>query len=150
MREKIKPVVEEAGLELVDLDYFEGGPASTLRIYVDRTGGVTIGECADLSRKVSDVLDIGDFIPHRYMLEVSSPGLDRPLTKAADFRRRIGERVKVFLKEKVNGRTEMAGRIQSCEDECVVLAADSPISGSDEGSREMIVLEKIAWAKIML
>ncbi len=73
LREKIKPLVEEEDLELVDLDFYEGGSSSVLRIYVDRTGGVTIDQCANLNRKIGDYLDTEDLIPHRYLLEVSSP-----------------------------------------------------------------------------
>jgi ribosome maturation factor RimP len=149
LREKIAPLVEDDGLEIVELKFFEGGPASVLRIYVDKAGGVTVDQCANLSRKISDFLDIEDLIPSRYKLEVSSPGLDRPLFSGADFKRKIGERVKVFLKEEVSGRMELVGKIKNLEEENLLLLIESPASRLDEGAEEIIPLKKVVKAKIM-
>jgi ribosome maturation factor RimP len=149
LKEKIKPLVEEEDLELVDLEFFKGGPQSVLRIYVDRAGGVTVDQCANLSRKLGDFLDIEDLIPHRYMLEVSSPGLDRPLTKDADFRRKIGKKVKIFLKEKVGGKTELVGKIKNLEGETLFLLIESTKAGSNEEKEEVIPLNQVAFAKIV-
>jgi ribosome maturation factor RimP len=150
LKEKIKPLVEEEGLELVDLEFFEGGPQSVLRIYVDRAGGVTVDQCANLSRKIGDLLDIEDLITHRYLLEVSSPGLDRPLTSYADFKRKIGKKVKIFLKEKVDGKTELEGKIKNLEGENLFLLIEPAKAGSSEEKEEIIPLNKVTWAKIML
>ena len=149
LREKIATLVEDDGLEIVELKFFEGGPASVLRIYVDKAGGVTVDQCANLSRKISDFLDIEDLIPSRYKLEVSSPGLDRPLFSGADFKRKIGERVKVFLKEEVSGRMELVGKIKNLEEENLLLLIESPASRLDEGAEEIIPLKKVVKAKIM-
>jgi len=149
LKEKIEPLVEEDGLEIVDLEFFEGGPASILRIYVDKAGGVTVDQCANLSRRISDFLDIEDLIPHRYMLEVSSPGLDRPLVCGADFKRKIGKKVKVLLKEEMGGKMELVGKIKNLEGENLLLLIESPASGMDEGTEEIIPLKKVAKAKIM-
>ncbi len=149
LKEKIEPLVEEGGLEIVDFEFFQGGPASVLRIYVDREGGVTVDQCANLSRKISDFLDMEDLIPHRYLLEVSSPGLDRPLCTSADFKRKIGKRVKVFLKEEVGGKMELLGKIKTLEGENLHLLIESSASGMDEGTEEIIPLKKVAKAKIM-
>jgi ribosome maturation factor RimP len=149
LKEKIEPLVEEDGLEIVDLKFFEGGPASVLRIYIDKAGGVTVDQCANLSRKISDFLDIEDLIPGRYKLEVSSPGLDRPLFSGADFKRKIGERVKVFLKEEVDGKMELLGKIKNLEGENLFLLVEPPASGVDEGAEEIIPLKKVAKAKII-
>jgi ribosome maturation factor RimP len=149
LKEKIEPLIEEDGLELVDLKFFEGGPASVLRIYVDRSGGVTVDQCAHLSRKISDFLDMEDLIPVRYRLEVSSPGLDRPLVSGADFKRKIGERVKVFLKEEVDGKMELVGKIKNLEEENLLLLIESPASELNEGAEEIIPLKNVAKAKIM-
>lgn len=148
LRDKIKIVVEEDGLELVDLEFFEGGPASVLRVYVDKAGGVTVGQCANLSRKIGDFIDIEDLIPHRYLLEVSSPGLDRPLKSSADFKRKIGEKVKVFLKEEVSGKMEVVGKIEGLQEERLLLSIESPQLGSKQ--EEIIPLKNVAWAKIIL
>lgn len=149
LRKKIEPWIKEEDLELVDLEFFERGPASVLRIYVDKAGGITVDQCANLSRKIGDFLDIENLIPHRYMLEVSSPGLDRPLTKGVDFKRKIGEKVKVFLKEKMGGKMELVGKIKNIEEEDLFLLIESPQSGSSEEQEEIIPLSKVAWAKIM-
>ncbi len=149
LREKIVPLVEEDGLEIVDIKFLEGGPASVLRIYVDKAGGVTVDQCANLSRRIGDFLEIEDLIPRRYTLEVSSPGLDRPLFSGADFKRKIGEKVKVFLNEEVGGKMELLGRIKNFEGENLLLLVESPASGVNEGAEEIIPLKKVAKAKIM-
>lgn len=150
LREKINPLVEEEDLELVDLQFFESGSASVLRIYVDRVGGITVDQCANLSRKIGDFLDIEDLIPHRYMLEVSSPGLDRSLTEEADFKRKIGEKVKVFLKEKVGGKTELVGKIKNLEGGNLFLLIEPTKTGSGEGKEEIVPFNQVRCAKIVL
>jgi len=149
LKKEIKSLVEEDGMEMVDLKFFEGGPASVLKIYVDRAGGVTVDQCANLSRKISDFLDMEDLIPSRYRLEVSSPGLDRPLVSGADFKRKIGEKVKVFLNEEVGGKMELLGKIKNFEGENLFLLIESPASRLDEGTEEIIPLKNVAKAKIM-
>jgi len=149
LKEKIEPLVEEEGLEIVELEFFERGPASVLRIYVDKTGGVTVGQCANLSRRIGDFLDMEDLIPYRYMLEVSSPGLDRPLITGADFERKKGERVKIFLREEVEGKMELVGKIKDLEGENLRLLIESSASERDQGKEEIIPLKKVAKAKIM-
>lgn len=148
MREKIEPLVEEDGLEIVDLEFSEG-VTSVLRIYVDKAGGVTIGQCANLSRRIGDFLDMENLISGRYKLEVSSPGLDRPLVTYDDFKRKIGERVKVFLKEEVKGKSELLGRIKNIEGENLLLLIESPAYDKDEKKEETIPLKKVAKAKIV-
>lgn len=149
LKEKIGSLVEEDGLEIVDLKFFERGPASVLRIYVDKAGGVTVDQCANLSRRIGDFLEIEELIRHRYKLEVSSPGLDRPLFSGADFKRKIGERVRVFLKEEVNGKMELLGKIKNLEGENLLLLVESKASGLNNAKQEVIPLKKVAKAKIM-
>ena len=148
LKERIGPLAEEDGLQIVDLEFSEAGPASVLRIYVDKAGGVTVGQCASLSRKVSDFLDTEDLISVKYTLEVSSPGLDRPLSTDADFRRKLGERVKVFLKEPVGGRMELEGRIKNLQEENLLLM-ESSADGREEGKGQIIPLNLVARAKII-
>ena len=149
MRDKIKPVVEEENLELVDLEFSGVGPTSVLRVYVDRSAGVTVDQCAHLSRKISDLLDMDDLIPGRYRLEVSSPGLDRPLVSGADFKRKIGKKVKVFLKESVDGKTELVGEIKNLKGENVVLQLGSIESKQNQGEEKIIPLKMVAKAQIL-
>jgi len=135
---------------LVDLEFFAGGPASVLRIFVDQVGGITVDRCASLSRKIGDFLDMENLIPHRFTLEVSSPGLDRPLTTSADFKRKIGKKVKVFLKEDIEGKKELVGIIKNLEEEDLILLIEASKSKASEEKEENVPLRKVAWAKIML
>lgn len=125
LKEKLLPLVKEEDLELVDLEFSPGGPRSILRIYVDKPGGVTVGDCANISRKVSDFLDMEDLILNRYNLEVSSPGLDRPLIRKEDFVRRKGEKVRVFLNEPMDGKMELVGEIKNLLEETLYLSIHS-------------------------
>jgi ribosome maturation factor RimP len=136
LKEKILPLIEDENLELVDLEFSPSGPRSLLRIYVDKPGGITIDECTSLSRKVSDFLDMEDLIPHRYNLEVSSPGLDRPLVKREDFIRKVGEKVRVFLKEPVDGKLDLAGEIKNFQKETLYLSTQF------EGAKPVVIEEK--------
>ena len=149
MREKIKPVVEGENSELVDLEFSGGGSASVLRVYVDRSAGITLDQCADLSRKIGDMLDMEDLIPGRYRLEVSSPGLDRPLISGADFKRKMGERVRVFLKESLDGKTELVGEIKELKEENLILRLEStePTQKTDED--KAVPLKMVAKARIL-
>ncbi|UCB53374.1 MAG: ribosome maturation factor RimP [Candidatus Zixiibacteriota bacterium] len=149
LREKIKPVVEREDLELVDLEFSRGGPESVLRVYVDRSTGVTVDQCASLSRQISDLLDMEDLIPGRYKLEVSSPGLDRPLVSGADFKRKIGEKVRVFLKENLDGKTELVGEIRDLKEENVVLRLESTGPKQKTGEERIVPLKMVAKARIL-
>ncbi len=98
----ITPVLDDLGLELVDLEYKREGRDLFLRIFIDKTGGVNLDDCAGLSREVSALLEVENIITDAYRLEVSSPGMDRPLKRPADFDRFIGERVKIKSKESID------------------------------------------------
>lgn len=139
-------------MEFVDLEFSPGGPRSLLRIYVDKPGGITIDECVNLSRKVSDFLDMEDLIPHRYNLEVSSPGLDRPLVKKEDFIRRVGEKVRVFLKKPVDGKLDLVGEIKRFQEETLYLSTPSQNEGSinsEKGDEKAIPFSTVLKAKIV-
>ncbi len=141
IKKQVLPLIEKEGLELVDLVLKGSGPTSILRVYVDRAGGITLNECAKLSEKLSDYLDLEDLIPHRYTLEVSSPGLDRPLVSEGDFKRKIGEEVKVFLKSALEEKTEFEGKLVDFQDNKVFLNKEKEI--------KVIPFEKIEKAKIL-
>ena len=119
----VEPIVAESGFELVELQLVQRKANSLLRLLIDKTGGVTIDDCALISQRVSYQLEVSDPIENRYILEVSSPGLDRPLTTPADFRRKIGETVKLTVQE--SGRTrETAGEIISVSDDTLTLRTE--------------------------
>ena len=103
------PVVEGLGYELVDLRVLAESGRTILRIMADRPGGITLDECARLSREISPHLEVADIVPYAYNLEVSSPGLRRPLRKAADLARFIGQPVMVTTVRTIDGRKRFKG-----------------------------------------
>jgi ribosome maturation factor RimP len=105
----IEPILEELGIELVDVEYLSDRGRWTLRIYIDREGGVTIDDCAKVSNELGDLIDIKNIIEHEYVMEVSSPGLNRPLKKEADFIRVIGKKIKVRTRMPLKGQRNFIG-----------------------------------------
>ena len=116
----IQPLLEEGNFELVEINFNRSRFAATLALFVDRIGGgITLDECTLLNRKIGDILDTSDIILERYVLEVSSPGIDRPLKTKNDFLRCIGKDVKFFLREAINGKIELDGKVSKAENERV-------------------------------
>ena len=110
-------VAASLGVEVVEIELRGGGKARMLRIFIDKPSGVTHEDCANLSREVSTILDVEDAVPGgSYVLEVSSPGLDRKLTKAADFSRFIGSRMKLKTRQPMNNNQYFEGRLESFTD----------------------------------
>ncbi|OGC83676.1 MAG: hypothetical protein A2W07_08935 [candidate division Zixibacteria bacterium RBG_16_43_9] len=127
LKQRLLPLIEEEDLELVELDLVGKPPHYILRIFVDKVGGVNVEECADLSRRLSDYLDTEDLIQGRYTLEVSSPGLERPLLSLDDFRRKIGEQVKVDLKFPLDEKKKIEGEIVEVRENEVVIALEDKV-----------------------
>ncbi len=127
----IEPVLEREGIELVDMECSRMGSRWLIRIYLDREGGITLQDCADMSRLIGDILDVNDIPPGPYNLEISSPGLDRPLTRDADYVRFKGSKVKIRLKEKVEGSRNFKGiltdYITEGDSRIVVLESDGKV-----------------------
>jgi ribosome maturation factor RimP len=124
LRERLGAGVEALGFQLVDVELAGGRQQRTLRVYIDSPEGVTVDDCANVSRQLSAILDVEDPFPGRYTLEVSSPGLDRPLVTPADFRRFQGEVVKVRLLAALDGRRNFTGRLVEATPENVVVEVD--------------------------
>lgn len=123
------PVVNELNIELVDIEYKKEGSHWYLRIYIDKPGGVTIDDCQAVSERVSDLLDQADPIPHSYILEVSSPGLDRVLKKDSDFERYKGSKIDVSLYRPVNGKKKYTGELlELAEDKLYIRDKDKVLS----------------------
>ena len=93
--EILNPIMEELEFELVDVEYVKEGSMWYLRAYIDKPGGITVNDCEAVSRRLSDILDEKDFIEDSYVLEVSSPGLGRPLKKEKDYKRNLGKEVEI-------------------------------------------------------
>jgi ribosome maturation factor RimP len=105
------PIVQESALELVDVELVPSGRRWVLRIYIEREGGVTISDCERVSRELDRILDVEDVLDHPYVLEVSSPGLTRPLKKAEDFERYKGRKCKIITRSPVDGKIDFRGEI---------------------------------------
>jgi ribosome maturation factor RimP len=107
-------VASSTGLEVVEIEFRGGGKSRMLRVFIDKPGGVTHEDCAGFSREFGTILDVEDAVPGgTYVLEVSSPGLDRKLNRAADYERFTGSRVKLMTREPVNGNRHFEGRLES-------------------------------------
>ncbi len=117
----IEPILEEMDIELVDVEYVTEHGRPVLRVYIDKYGGVTIDDCAAVSREIGDIIDINDTLSGRYVLEVSSPGLNRPLKKEKDFMQVVGKKVKLKTMAPVDGRRNFKGTLLSFEEGKLVI-----------------------------
>ena len=123
VREIAERVASSSGLEVVEIEFLGGGKARMLRVFLDKASagtdplaGVTHEDCANFSREFGTILDVEDVMPGSYTLEVSSPGLDRKLIKAADFKRFTGSRLKLTTRQPVDNNRNFEGRLESFED----------------------------------
>jgi ribosome maturation factor RimP len=123
VREIADRVAASSGLEIVDIEFLGGGKARMLRVFLDKAAagtdplaGVTHEDCANFSREFGTILDVEDVMPGSYTLEVSSPGLDRKLVKAADFTRFTGSRLKLTTRQPVNNNRHFEGRLEKFDD----------------------------------
>ena len=119
-----EPILKEKGLELVDVEYVKEAGEWYLRIYADKEGGITIDDCEAVSREVSPLLDQEDFIADAYILEVSSPGLLRPLKKERDYARNLGRPVELRTYKAVNGMKEFVGTLTSYTEDTVTIETE--------------------------
>jgi ribosome maturation factor RimP len=142
------------GLEIFDVQYRRESSGMVLRVRIDRPGAaataeesVSVDDCARVSRDLSALLDVEDVLPTAYTLEVSSPGLDRPLHRADDYRRFAGRRAKIVLREKVDGQTFFKGRLAGLDDNEALDVLDVIIDG-DDGRRHRVPVGVIARANL--
>ena len=127
----VTPIINENNFELVDVEYVKEGADYYLRVYADKEGGINIDDCVLISRALEARLDEEDKIPDAYILEVSSPGLTRPLKKEKDFVRSIGKLVDIKLYRALDGQKEFQGRLKSFDAENVVINIE------DKNNREL-------------
>ena len=123
--ELVLPLVEANNFELVDVEYVKEAGTWYLRIYIDKEGGININDCELVSRAFSEILDKEDYIEDAYILEVSSPGLGRPLKKDKDFRRNLGEEVEVRTYKPINKQKEFVGLLDGWDKESVTLQMEN-------------------------
>lgn len=121
----VEPILAGIGFELVEVEYLMHYGRWVLRVYVDKEGGVTIDDCASVSSELGDLIDVKEFIQHPYILEVSSPGLDRPLKKEKDFIQAIGKKVKIRMANPQMGRRNFSGYLYDFREEVLYLRVDN-------------------------
>ena len=120
----LEPIADELKYEIVDVEYVKEGSTWYLRIYLDKPGGITIDDCEKASRALEVILDEKDPIKGAYILEVSSPGLDRPLKKEADFKRSIGKIIDIKLFKAAHNQKEFQGELQGFEEGMVTIVTE--------------------------
>lgn len=138
----IQPYIQEEGFELVDIEYVKEGGQYFLRVYVDKPGGIDIEDCSRISEYLGAKLDEEDPIPNAYILEVSSPGAERPLKKPEDYRWAVGKYVLVKTYEPIGGQKEFEGTLSAYDEQTAVVHT---------GQREVeIPVSKIASARLAI
>ena len=134
------PVLEESGLELVEVQYRREQNGWILRLIIDKQDGISLNDCATVSREISQLLDIENFIDQAYNLEVTSPGLDRPLKSMAEFERFVGQKAKIKTIDPIAGEHAFIGKINRTEGESIVL---------EVGTKEVTILfSQVAKARL--
>jgi ribosome maturation factor RimP len=123
----LEPTIEQLGYELADLELKFAGRDSLVRIFIDKPEGVGLEDCETVSRQVSAVLDVEDPVPGHYVLEVSSPGLDRKLTKPAHYRRYVGDDIRVQLRFPIEGRKKFRGKLTAASEETIQIDVDGQL-----------------------
>jgi ribosome maturation factor RimP len=127
VRALIEPGVVYAGMELIDVEYVREPSGVILRLTIDKPGGVTIDDCSDISRLAGDLLDAKDSVPGSYNLEVSSPGINRPLKKRDDFERFAGQKVLIKSRELIDGRRNFKGILNGTRDDFIVISSEKTV-----------------------
>lgn len=140
--ELIEPVVHDENLELVDVEYKKEGKNWYLRIYIDKDGGVSVEDCQKVSRQIEDMIQIDEIIHSAYILEVSSPGLDRPLKKEKDLLRSIGKKVSVTTYSPIDKQRNFVGIIKDFSNQTLSLDVN--------GKSVAIPFEIIANTKLVI
>ncbi len=143
VEEFASPVLNDKGLELVEVQ-FRRESGWILRLFIDREGGVTLDDCASVSREISSYLEVEELIPHAYKLEVSSPGVERPLKRLEDFVRFSGRKARIKVKEPINGQRVFIGMLDAVDEDkkSIMLTVD--------GEQMNIDLETVARARLSL
>ncbi|MCI9615247.1 MAG: ribosome maturation factor RimP [Dorea sp.] len=141
--EILAPIIEEHEFELVDVEYVKEGGTWYLRAYIDKPGGITIDDCETVSRRLSDILDEKDYIEDAYILEVSSPGLGRPLRKEKDFKRSLGEEVELRTYRMIEKRKEFTGILRSYDEKTVTIEEEE--GGMKTFEKSDIALIRLAF-----
>ena len=138
--EILNPIMEELEFELVDVEYVKEGSMWYLRAYIDKPGGITVNDCEAVSRAFSDKLDENDFIEDSYIMEISSPGLDRPLKKEKDFARSMGKLVEIRTYRPIEKQKEFCGILNAYDESSVTIDEDGQLRTFDKKDIALIRL----------
>lgn len=141
LQEMLQGAVEDLGCELLGIECQRAGRFMTVRLFIDKEGGVGVDDCADVSRQVSAILDVEDPIADKYNLEVSSPGLDRPLFTLEQFQRYVGEDIAVHLRIPVLDRRKWQGKLEKIENDMLTLIVD--------GQKQVLIFGNIQKANVI-
>ena len=141
----ILPIIEENGFELVDVEYVKEGSDWYLRAYIDKPGGININDCELVSRAFSDRLDEEDFIEDAYILEVSSPGLGRPVKKQKDFKRNLVKEIEFKSYKSINGEKEFSGVLEQFDEETFTVRTDNGEPAVYKIKDMAIIKEAVEW-----
>ncbi len=139
----ITPILEALRFELVDVEYVKEDGEMVLRAYIDKEGGITVDDCAEVSRRMDNLLDEEDFIDGSYIFEVSSPGLDRPLKKEKDFARSVGKEVEAKTYRAVDGKKEFRGILTAYTEDTVTIQID-------ENEEQLLARKDIARIRLAI
>ena len=124
LRELVEPILIE-GMELIDIEYRQESRGWVLRFYIDKEGGLTLSHCSQLSTQSGDLLEVKDLIPHRYTLEVSSPGLNRTLKREKDFKTHVGEIIQVKTSQPIDQRRNFKGKLLEYREGEILISSDN-------------------------
>lgn len=125
VEELITPILSSEGFELVDINYKKEGGTFFLRIFIDKEGGITLADCQLVNEEIGTILEVEDIIPNEYTLEVSSPGVERPLKKLDDYKRFTGKKASLKLYKPIEGQKEIVGIIEGVTETGVRLVEDT-------------------------
>lgn len=142
IREIAERVATSEGMEVVEVEFRGKGPRSLLRIFIDKPGGITHRDCEVISSQVGAILDVEDLVPTSYTLEVSSPGVERRLTRPADYLRFTGRKMRVILKEPLGSQRQLVGRLDAFENGILTLAPD-------QGDRVLVEYDNVERANLV-
>lgn len=123
VQDLVEDIIRSSEIELVDIEYVKEGPFKYLRVYLDKAEGITVDDCADVSRALNKKLDEVDLIKEQYFLEVSSPGVERPFKTDADYKKNIGNFVEVKFYKPIEGRKSVEGILSEKQDNQVIIQA---------------------------
>lgn len=143
--ELLRPITETNGFEVVDVEFVKEGGNRFLRAYIDKPGGITVDDCEIVSRELSDRLDEADFIEESYILEVSSPGLGRPLKKEKDYIRNMGELIEIRTFKAIDKQKEFCGVLKAYDADTVTIEEEDGTERTFERSIIALIRQAVIW-----